>query len=305
MVPVDVQVEPDHRPLGVHARPAADPLAELVADRVLHPPGGVLRVRDRRVADVAIDRQRVVRRQVRRTSRRCGPRRTVRPASGRRLRGPAAARGRRSGARGSPGRAGPGRRRTRRRRGRGRRRRPRARPVRGPGSAPGRGRRWRSTGSVISPGPARTQRRRRRPTTATSMASLSQLLDEPDLDAPCRTGCRISRRGWPTQITRSTGSARKNCDDARLPERVARPACTTSIRRPPPMTPSDDGRHDEQDEARCPTAATTAGLRQPCTARTTMRKIATSNARNRNRTNPRQQSEPRDWPPFTSEPHRR
>ena len=64
VVLVDVQVEADHRPLDIDARPPADAFAELVADGVLDPPRRVLRVRDGRVADVAIDGERVVGRQV-------------------------------------------------------------------------------------------------------------------------------------------------------------------------------------------------------------------------------------------------
>ena len=62
MVFGDVQIQADHRPFDVHARPDARRLAELIADGIFHTPRSVLRMRDIRIAHIAIDGKRVVRR---------------------------------------------------------------------------------------------------------------------------------------------------------------------------------------------------------------------------------------------------
>src|SRR5205085_1879167 len=61
---VNVQVQTDHRLVHIDARPPAAALDELVADCVLGAQGRVLGVRDVRIADVAIDGNRVLGRQV-------------------------------------------------------------------------------------------------------------------------------------------------------------------------------------------------------------------------------------------------
>ena len=64
LVLMDVQVEADHRFVDVDAGPPAAPRHELVADGVLGLEGRILGVRDPRVADVAVHRQRVLGREV-------------------------------------------------------------------------------------------------------------------------------------------------------------------------------------------------------------------------------------------------
>ena len=64
LIAVNVQVKADHRLLDIDAGPPAAAVEELVADRVLGAQGGVFRVGDPRIADVAIDGQRVLGREV-------------------------------------------------------------------------------------------------------------------------------------------------------------------------------------------------------------------------------------------------
>ena len=52
-----MQIQTDHRPLGVHARPSAALFTELIADRILDSAGRILRMRDRRVAHIGVDGQ--------------------------------------------------------------------------------------------------------------------------------------------------------------------------------------------------------------------------------------------------------
>ena len=62
MIAEDVQIQADGGAFDIHARPDAGAFAELIADRVFHPAGRVLAMRDRRIPDVAIDGQGVIRR---------------------------------------------------------------------------------------------------------------------------------------------------------------------------------------------------------------------------------------------------
>jgi hypothetical protein len=54
-----MQVEPDHRLLGIDRRPASAPRNELIANGVLDPQSSKKGVRDLRIAHIAIDGQRM------------------------------------------------------------------------------------------------------------------------------------------------------------------------------------------------------------------------------------------------------